>query len=446
LGNLQALRELRLTRNQLAALPESLWNLQALQALDLIGNQLSELPASLGNLQGLGALYLDGNQLAALPESLGNLTALQALYLSDNQLTALPESLRNLAALRNLFLSGNPLRELPNFLRTLNLEVHDLPFSVSIESITQEICRLAQVEPSDALESLYTEAADHQKELLKTWISRLKDTAPGRAQDTRFYQSIVNILKVAATNPPFTQTFWNVIEGAGATCGDRMALSILDLDVAKQLMELNPQKHLQVAAFLREGAWPYALLKEHAIQKVVELQGAGRTFDEIEVHLGYPINLREALRLPIAPQEMLYFTCSCLTDDDLEIAKASVLEKMGNEDEFITYLIDQDKWKETLQLKHPNEVAAIENQYDTDYEATQDIVQAMDGKVASLKELTRRLLQEPENPVTTSVKRRRVGARELKALGISPASLDSAEDPGEGRRKMVTRSSTKAPQ
>jgi hypothetical protein len=222
-----------------------------------------------------------------------------------------------------------------------------------------------------------------------------------------------------------------------------MALSILDLDVAKQLMELNPQKHLQVAVFLREGAWPYALLKEHAIQKVVELQGAGRTFDAIEVHLGYPIKLREALHLPIAPQEMLYFRCSCLTDADLAIAKDSVLEKMRSEDEFITYLIDQDKWKETLKLKHPDEVAAIEAAYEESEEAQ---MQAMETQVDSLKELTRRLLQEPENPVTTRIKRRRVGARELKALGVSPVSLDFEEDPGEGRRKMVTRSSTKAPQ
>jgi hypothetical protein len=173
-----------------------------------------------------------------------------------------------------------------------------------------------------------------------------------------------------------------------------MALSILDLHIAKQLTELNPQNHLQVAAFLRQGAWPYALLKEHAIQKVVTLEAEGRSFDEIEVHLGYPIKLREALHLPIASQEMLYFRCSCLTDSDLDIAKTSVMEKTGNDEEFVTYLIDQDKWMETLKTKHPKEVAAIE----AAYEATDDdITQAMEAKVASLKQLTRELLQEPEN-------------------------------------------------
>jgi hypothetical protein len=275
-----------------------------------------------------------------------------------------------------------------------------------------------------------------------------------RAKDILFYQSIVNILKVAGANPSFTQTFWYVIEGAGEICGDRMALSILDLHIAKQLMDLNPQNHLQVAAFLRQGAWPYALLKEHAIQKVVLLEAEHRrraralgrdpneysSFDEIEVHLGYPIKLREALHLPIAAQEMLYFTCSCLTDDDLDKANTSVRKKIESDEEFITYLIDQDKWTETLKAKHPNELTAIEATYEPSEAEDPNEPKAI--KDASLKQLTRELLQEPENQAITSVKRRRVGARELKALHTSP---DVEEDAGEGRRKMVKHSFIKAP-
>jgi internalin A len=98
LGNLTALTELDLSRNQLASVPESLGNLTALTRLDLSRNQLASVPESLGNLTALTELELSRNQLASVPESLGNLATLRQLNLSSNQLTALPLRLADLLA------------------------------------------------------------------------------------------------------------------------------------------------------------------------------------------------------------------------------------------------------------------------------------------------------------------------------------------------------------
>ncbi|MES2733187.1 MAG: leucine-rich repeat domain-containing protein, partial [Bacteroidota bacterium] len=89
LGNLTALKEIRLYFNQLSgSIPTSLGNLTALQRLDLSYNQVSgSIPAELGKLTALQRLNLYSNQLSgSIPTNLGNVTALQDLNLSFNQL------------------------------------------------------------------------------------------------------------------------------------------------------------------------------------------------------------------------------------------------------------------------------------------------------------------------------------------------------------------------
>ena len=181
-------------------------------------------------------------------------------------------------------------------------------------------------------------------------------------------------------------------------------------------MILDLQKHLHVADFLKRGVWTYNLLKQHAGHKVLELRGAINkredlseydknylieAIEEIEIYLGYPIKLREALNLPITLQEMLYFRCSNLTTVDLETARADIIEKLANEEAFVTFLIEQDKWKETLKIKYPQEFGIIQEAYENSEEKPDS---AMATYVAALKELTSSLLQEPEVSLVAKAK------------------------------------------
>ncbi|MEI8301131.1 MAG: NEL-type E3 ubiquitin ligase domain-containing protein, partial [Chlamydiota bacterium] len=309
IGQLTALKELFLFENLFTTLPDSICQLTALKELNVGANQLTQLPNLIGQLTALELLDFHENALVFLPDSIGHLTVLATLDLTHNQLQELPNSMRQLTALETLLLERNNLRELPNFLRNLNLQIHDLPFFVNIESITEEIYSLAGASISEALQKLYTNTTNSNRGRLKAWLGRLKDTSPGKVKDVNFYRSIVHILDLASTNEAFYETFWNVIADAATTCGDRVALSILDLDITRQLMILDLQKHLHVADFLKRGVWTYNLLKQHAGHKVLELRGAINkredlseydknylieAIEEIEIYLGYPIKLREA--------------------------------------------------------------------------------------------------------------------------------------------------------
>jgi internalin A len=127
LTNLQYLKILNLSRNELTTLPESFGSLQKLEKLDLVYNQLESLPESLGKLSNLSRLSLSNNKIGKLPESLGELSNLSALDLSNNEIGELPESLGKLSNLSRLDLSNNEIGELPESLGKLsNLDTLDL--------------------------------------------------------------------------------------------------------------------------------------------------------------------------------------------------------------------------------------------------------------------------------------------------------------------------------
>ena len=120
ISRLSNLHTLSLGCNQLTAVPESIGQLTNLQTLDLRGNRLTAVPESIGQLSSLQALLLSSNQLTAVPESIGQLSRLQTLYLNGNQLTAVPESIGQLSSLQILYLNGNRLTAVPESIGQLS--------------------------------------------------------------------------------------------------------------------------------------------------------------------------------------------------------------------------------------------------------------------------------------------------------------------------------------
>ncbi|MDP1586301.1 MAG: leucine-rich repeat domain-containing protein, partial [Prosthecobacter sp.] len=113
IGQLSALKELRLFSNQLTGLPSEIGQLSTLTVLDLEDNQLTSLPPEIGQLSALTGLSLSNNHLTNLPPEIGLLAALTELSLDSNQLTSLPPEIGQLSALKQLDLYTNQLTSLP---------------------------------------------------------------------------------------------------------------------------------------------------------------------------------------------------------------------------------------------------------------------------------------------------------------------------------------------
>jgi len=112
-----------------------------------------------------------------------------------------------------------------------------------------------------------------------------------------------------------------------------------------------------------DTVWVIEILEECARNKIPSL----RFFDEIEVYLGYIVKLKDRLNLSIAVEDMLYFACSTLSEEDLSIAENIVREKLASDEKY-EYLIKNDKWIEALREQSPDKMEQIDKARYADYE------------------------------------------------------------------------------
>jgi Leucine-rich repeat (LRR) protein len=96
--------------------------------LILHDRKLITLPNEIGNLNYLKVLYLTKNQLKELPKEIGNLINLKELHLNSNKLITIPKEIGNLINLEVLALQSNPLTFLPN--EIVNLKSHAFQINI----------------------------------------------------------------------------------------------------------------------------------------------------------------------------------------------------------------------------------------------------------------------------------------------------------------------------
>ena len=99
---------LDLSNQGLTKVSQDVFTKTNLEVLDVSGNNLTgALPAEIRNLQKLRVLDASDNQMTGVPAEVGQLQNLEVLDLSNNQLTGLPYELGSLKKLKTLNLSGN---------------------------------------------------------------------------------------------------------------------------------------------------------------------------------------------------------------------------------------------------------------------------------------------------------------------------------------------------
>lgn len=372
--------------------------------LDLDSSELHSLPDILDTsvFRNLNFLYLRNNHLTDLPPSIINLQSLTTLNLSRNlTLERLPEGIFQLPPgctvnINNCNFSEAELERIGNRVNHLNYSGPRIRYSLTYNNhrgglrtpIRELLQRLHEINvelneseqiPSveGSLRNLYTISDRPYRELpnlteipcLEEWLHKLFNTADFRGQ---FRQTVANriidYLERANEDPSYREIFSATLLDAVNSCGDRVTLSVLKLGVTYQLSIVDESDTQKIHHLLTRGTWALDLLHEIARQKISSM----RFVDEIEVYLGYPVKLKEELKLPIEVGEMLYFRFSSLTRDDLELAKNVVLTTLNNEEEHLNFLISQPKWIDTLKLNYRDQYRAIEEKRQRDSDAATD--------------------------------------------------------------------------
>lgn len=114
IGTLTQLETLEIAHNTLAV-EDSLQSLVHLKSLDATGIKLKNWDW-LKSLKGLLGLKLSNNQLPAIPEAVFDMQQLALLEARNNKLTAVPEALMHLPKLDQLDFSNNQITDFPYFL------------------------------------------------------------------------------------------------------------------------------------------------------------------------------------------------------------------------------------------------------------------------------------------------------------------------------------------
>ena len=353
-------------------MPTSIGLCNELKTLASFRNDLLVLPETIGQCTKLVYFFCSNNRFQSLPSTIGLLGALEALNLSANaHLAGLPSEILNLSRkcavdITNTGLSQQVLSHLrestespgysgPRFSISMTTANPTLEEVKPLPQLLQELYSHLGQEIPPSLGILTKDPAISEN--LHIWISRLSWTADSKQEEFKkgFYQNIADILEQACNDKTFRDVFSSVLNEASETCGDRVTLSVLHLGILRKLATLDLSNLKEVSFFLTRGVWAMSLLETIARNKIPTL----RFFDEVEVYLGYPIMLKKALDLPIEVEQMLYFTCSALTEKDLKEAEEYVLSHLHNREATCDFLATQEKWIEALNLHYPERALAI---------------------------------------------------------------------------------------
>ncbi|MHC6157741.1 NEL-type E3 ubiquitin ligase domain-containing protein [Bradyrhizobium elkanii] len=328
------IEKLSASNNQLTSLPDLPARLRYLDAGD---NQLTSLPGIPARLR-----YLDVSekQLTNLPETLP--VGLEMLGASNNQLTGLPATmLTQLGSASSIDVRSNPipgpvLADLASATRGPDYAGPQVLLSMPPQPVEHQPPLLHQVvadwladEPG-AVAAWQGFAEEPGAQDFALFLERLAGTVNYGHQ--AFRDQVAENLLQAAMRPRLREQYFELANGATASCEDRVTLTWngmqtarLNFDVKDGLYDSQLDQLLQHArVMLRLEA-----LDDIARETVRSLRRADpeANIDEIEVYLAYQTQLRDRLELRHSAPDMRFLNLSDVTADDVARAETSVREQ-----------------------------------------------------------------------------------------------------------------------
>ncbi|MGD1842833.1 MAG: leucine-rich repeat domain-containing protein [Thermonemataceae bacterium] len=105
------LKEIKLPKHEVEAIPAFLSTIETLEVIDLSKNKLRYLPKNLEDFTSLKKLLIADNFVLDIPDDISFPATLEAIDLSNNYLREVPKQLLKLNALKSLNLKGNRIPE-----------------------------------------------------------------------------------------------------------------------------------------------------------------------------------------------------------------------------------------------------------------------------------------------------------------------------------------------
>ncbi len=415
--NPSKLTHLDLSSTIITSLPND-FNPPKLKALDLSYTIITSLPDHF-NPSKLTHLDLTGSSIRSLPEGFCP-PKLSYLDLTSTRITSLPESLLNLSSDCMIYLTlSNFANTLQDIIRTfINQEDYNGPFffysindlptragSPSLEEALKNLFSTTEVPErgpdflNKLLQDIDQDQIDTTRNNLRIWIDRLSETASAKSQGKKvFFESVVNTLQKATEDKALRSVVHTVISEASTTCGDRVALSAMHLDMQSKLHSKETPE--DIYTFLVNTVYSMDILETSARNIVPTL----RMTDPLEVYLGLPVRFKREFHLDINIDQMLYFACAGLTEGHIRDTRANLLEALQDKDKVVAFLEGQPKWMELLNTHYIEAIATAKEKRDAGAENPETASHALKVYQDTLKQLSVQLIDEKglfQPPVAT---------------------------------------------
>ncbi|MGL4348524.1 MAG: NEL-type E3 ubiquitin ligase domain-containing protein [Chlamydiales bacterium] len=379
INNLHNLKSLNVSFNKLFDIPPEIFG-KNLEYLDLSNNHIDVIPRAIKNSSKLLDINFDSNEIVNIPDEVGDLCYLTGVYLNDNEtLRGFSDNLYNLlpsctVEIDNSGISLSTLSEIQSKSAQMNYNGPAFEFSMAAaeERIEDRLIGSLYVHttrnPPRAFKNLRS-MSDH----LEMWLNRLNWMADFQDDSTNFTlpEAIIDCIEYAEVNSEYYKLFESIIQGATATCGDGIALSIIDIGIAKEVLTFIESKQIvELSHFLLGSAFPRQILQKIAGQKITFLKLEAKqkdinnfSIDDVEVYLAYPILLKERLKLSININSMMTESAATgVTQKDLEIAALEVEKQQADKQACAEFLVNNTYWIELIKQLHPEEYEAINEQ------------------------------------------------------------------------------------
>ncbi|MFN7093895.1 MAG: leucine-rich repeat protein, partial [Burkholderiales bacterium] len=383
-NELANLRKLHLSDNQLNTIHERAFNgLTNLKELDLKHNQLTTLlDGTFNELINLSDLYLSNNLLSSLPDRVfDELTQLKMVDLQENRfnIEAVDQIKSSLRRDSNIKIYISVYEGLP--LPTL----HHLSFENRFESLPPEtipaiITRniISAYRASSLFETNLTlmdnlrkvfKQANSPYHLQMDWnqfeqpnifngflnkINKMADTQKNPARKAIVYSNLTKIIIAMEQNPELREICFNLARESTQTCGDRVALGFIQMQIQAKLYK--PNASLSELFTQQKILCALDIIFNLARNKVNSSSGI---IDEVEVYLTYVKNLKDYLQVEIT--DILYEALSDVTQDDIENTRKCLNETL-TDDYIYEALVDS----EIVKIRYKDEFKVIQDQPEFD--------------------------------------------------------------------------------
>ena len=383
IGKLHNLEFLNVSCNNIFIIPPEIF-VKSLEYLDLSNNYIDVIPTAIKNSSNLLHINFDYNEIVNIPDEIGDLSHLTGAYFNENvTLRGFSDKLYNLlpsctVEIDNSGIALSTLLQIQSKVDEINYSGPKFEFSIDAakERLEERLIDLLYTYTDRKPPKVFINLR-HMSDHLELWLNRLDwmSDFQNLRRSLALRENIIDCIEYAEVNSEYYKLFQDIIQGATATCGDGIALSIIDIGIAKEVLTLIEGKKIaELSHFLLGTVFPRQILQKIAGQKITllkieekkrrEEQGVNiHPIDDVEIYLTYPILLKKRLNLSITINTMMMESTSTgVTQEDLEIAASEVEKQQADKKACAEFLVNNTYWVELIKKLHLKEYEAIHEQ------------------------------------------------------------------------------------